>query len=78
VAVASVNIHEAKARLSELLDRAVAGEEIVIARAGRPVARLVPVKARARRSPGLAKGRVTKAFFEPLPARDLRAWEGKR
>jgi prevent-host-death family protein len=76
--MASVNVHEAKARLSELLDRAAAGEEIIIAKAGKPAARLVPVRSRRQRRPGLAQGRVTDAFFEPLPREELRAWEGKR
>ncbi len=49
------NIAEAKAKLSELLDRALAGEEIVIARAGKPLARLTPV--RNQPSPGLMKWR---------------------
>ena len=55
----SVNIYEAKTQLSRLVDQVEAGEEIVIARAGRPVARLVPYRARrAPRTPGLWKGRV--------------------
>lgn len=55
----SVNIHEAKTHFSRLVERAEAGEEILIARAGRPVARLVPLRARTRpREPGLWRGRV--------------------
>jgi prevent-host-death family protein len=73
----AVNIHEAKSHLSELLDRALAGEDIVIARAGRPLARLVPIETNLPRQPGLAKGRVTDAFFEPLPDEELDAWEGQ-
>jgi prevent-host-death family protein len=73
----AVNIHEAKARLSELLDRALAGEEIIIARAGRPLARLLPLESQKPRRPGLAKGRLTDAFFEPLPSEELDAWEGR-
>ena len=71
----TVNIHEAKTQLSRLLERARAGEEIVIAKAGTPVARLVPVAEAGPRKPGLAKGRVTEAFFEPLPEDDLAAWQ---
>ncbi len=74
--MAVVNVYEAKSHLSQLLDRAEAGEEIVIARAGKPVVRLVPVRSEPRR-PGLAHGRVTEAFFEPLPDDDLDAWEGR-
>jgi prevent-host-death family protein len=55
----SVNIHDAKTHLSRLVERVEAGEEVVIARAGRPVARLVPYRARREpRQPGLLKGKV--------------------
>ena len=54
-----VNIYDAKTRLSQLLDRAANGEEVIIARAGRPVARLVPfLPARAPRKAGRMRGRV--------------------
>ena len=54
-----VNIHEAKTHLSRLVERVEAGEEVVIARAGRPVARLVPLRRRTQaRTPGLWRGRV--------------------
>lgn len=72
----AINVHKAKTHLSELLDRAIAGEEIVIARAGKPLVRLVPVEERQQRQPGIAEGRVTEAFFEPLPPEELDAWEG--
>ena len=52
-----VNTYEAKTQLSRLLERVEAGEEIVIARAGKPVARLVPLSERPRRVPGLWAGR---------------------
>ncbi|MBI2898526.1 MAG: type II toxin-antitoxin system Phd/YefM family antitoxin [Deltaproteobacteria bacterium] len=70
-----VNVHEAKTKLSQLLDRAHAGEEIVIAKAGKPYARLVPLEAPKPRRPGLLKGKVDEAFFEPLPEEELEAWE---
>jgi prevent-host-death family protein len=55
----AVNIHEAKTHLSRLVERVEAGEEITLARAGRPVAKLVPyVRPREPREPGLWKGRV--------------------
>ena len=55
-----VNIHEAKTHLSRLVERVEAGEELVIARAGRPVARLVPYRPRTvPREPGLWRGRVS-------------------
>lgn len=71
---ATVNIHDAKTNLSDLLARAHAGEEIVIAKSGKPYAKLVPLEERKERRPGLAKGRVTDAFFEPLPPDELKAW----
>ncbi|MCH9676609.1 MAG: type II toxin-antitoxin system prevent-host-death family antitoxin [Actinomycetia bacterium] len=58
-----VNIYEAKAQLSALVSQAERGEEVVIARAGRPLVRLVPIAAPlATRSPGALKGRI--AFFD--------------
>ncbi|HYU49930.1 MAG TPA: type II toxin-antitoxin system Phd/YefM family antitoxin [Candidatus Limnocylindria bacterium] len=58
----TVNIHEAKTHLSRLVERVEAGEEVVIARAGRPVARLVPFRRRMElRQPGLWRGRVEMA-----------------
>lgn len=71
----SVNLHEAKTHLSELVGAAAAGEEIVIAKAGKPLARLVPLEKAEPRRPGLAKGRVTEAFFEPLSEEELASWE---
>ena len=57
----SVNIHEAKTHLSRFVDEAAAGEEIIIARAGKPVARLVPLASQAERprTLGLGRGRFT-------------------
>ena len=76
-----VNIHEAKTELSKLVERAEAGEEIVIARAGKPAAKLVPVtKSRGRRRLGLLDGefRVPGNFNAPLPESIIRAFEGRR
>jgi prevent-host-death family protein len=53
-----INIAEAKTRLSELVEKAASGEEIVIARDHKPVAKLVPVRSHAPRVPGSAKGQV--------------------
>lgn len=73
--MSTVNTHEAKTHLSRLLGEVAVGKEVVIAKAGRPIARLVPFKGAPRRRPGLAKGRVTGAFFEPLPEREIKRWE---
>jgi prevent-host-death family protein len=74
-----VNVHEAKTHLSRLLERAHAGEVIVLAKAGKPYARLVPLEGKSERVPGRLRGRIvmTDAFFEPLPQDELRAWEGE-
>lgn len=69
------NVHEAKTQLSKLLDRAHAGEEIIIAKGGKPYARLVPLEAPKDRKPGLLKGKLDPRFFEPLPNEELDAWE---
>lgn len=78
----TVNVHEAKTHLSKLLDRVRAGEEIVLAKAGKPYAKLVPVEAPAkpkRRQPGGLEhlGPIPDSFFDPLPEDELDAWEGK-
>jgi antitoxin (DNA-binding transcriptional repressor) of toxin-antitoxin stability system len=70
-------IHAAKTQLSRLVARAQRGEEVVIARGDRPVARLVAVDApRAKREFGAMRGRarVTRAFFDALPPDELAAW----
>ena len=69
-----VNVHEAKTHFSKLLERAHAGEEIVLAKAGKPYARLVPLESAQPRVPGIAEGRVDEYFFEPLPEMELTAW----
>jgi len=71
----TVNVHEAKTQLSRLLERARCGEEIIIAKAGVPWARLCPLEPLALRRPGLLHGRVDDSFFEPLPEAELEAWE---
>lgn len=70
-----VNIHEAKTHLSRLLARVHTGEEIIIAKAGEPWAKLVPFKKVKKRVPGIAKGSVTEKFFEPLPEEEMGEWE---
>jgi len=74
-----VNVHEAKTHLSRLLERVERGEEIVIARAGHPVARLVPIAGVSRR-PGRLKGRIEVApsFDDPLPDEIASVFRGER
>jgi len=70
-----VNIYDAKTQLSRLIDRATAGEEILIGRAGKPLVRLVPVETAGPRKPGLLKDlAVPEALFDPLPEDELRRW----
>ncbi|HJS26415.1 MAG TPA: type II toxin-antitoxin system Phd/YefM family antitoxin [Actinomycetota bacterium] len=66
----TVNVHEAKTHLSRLLERVERGEEIVVARAGKPVAKLVPIEgAPGKRPLGRDKGKIWMSddFDEPLP-----------
>jgi prevent-host-death family protein len=70
-----VNVHEAKTQLYKLLERVHAGEEIIIAKNGEPYARLVPLEQPKPREPGLLKGKIDDAFFDPLPQDELAAWE---
>ncbi len=72
------NVHDAKTHLSRLLDRVAQGEEIIIAKSGRPVAKLVRVTTEPRR-PGRLKGRIHVGtdFDEPLPEEILAAFRGE-
>jgi prevent-host-death family protein len=71
-----VNVHEAKTHFSKLLEQAHAGHEIIVAKAGKPYARLMPLAAPApARQPGRLAGRVGDEFFEPLPSDELDAWD---
>ncbi len=69
-----MNVQEAKTRLSQILVQAEQGEDVVIARDGKPVARLVPVQAVPERPVGFVSGSVPDAFFQPLPADELDLW----
>lgn len=73
-----VNVHEAKTHFSRLLEQAHAGQEIILAKAGKPYARLVPLLAEPpRRQPGRLAGKVDADFFDPLPDTELDAWDGR-
>lgn len=76
----TVNVHAAKSQLSRLLDAAAAGEEVIIAKAGKPIARLVPVEPQKdRRKLGILAGKlhVPDDFDDPLPDRILADFEGQ-
>lgn len=80
----TVNVHEAKTHLSKLLKRAHDGEEIVLSKAGKPYAKLVPFDPQPKkppRKPGRLKGKwpdlPDSFFFDPLPEEELRLWEGR-
>ncbi len=73
-----MTVQAAKANLSKLIEAALAGEEVVIARGGKPVVRLVAISQNSFRI-GLLKGQLTGPgpdFFEPLDEADLALWEG--
>ena len=75
-----VNVHEAKTHFSKLLERVSAGEEVIIAKAGRPVAKLVPIAPVSQdRKPGLLKGKIKihDNFDDPLPDELQDAFEGR-
>lgn len=77
--MSQVNIHQAKTQFSRLVERAAGGEEIIIAKSGKPVARLVPYAAKgAARKPGTLRGRIRikKNFDAPLPKEILASFEG--
>ncbi len=71
-----INVHVAKTHLSQLVERAHAGEEIIIAKAGKPYARLVPLEPTTATARPLAfvSAPISEAFFEPLPDDELAAW----
>ena len=79
----TVNVHEAKTNFSKLLERVRAGEEIIVAKAGKPCAKLVPIDpppSLKRRKPGALKhlGPVPDSLFDPIMDEDeLDAWEAK-
>ena len=73
-----ISVHAAKTHLSRLIERACAGEEVIICRGKHPVVRLVPIdQPLPERKFGALRGKliVDESFFEPLPADELEAWE---
>jgi prevent-host-death family protein len=76
----TVNIHEAKTHLSKLIDAVMKGEVIIIAKAGKPAAKLVPITVeKPKRKPGMLKGKIKIAddFDAPLPDDILASFEGE-
>ena len=74
----TVNTHEAKTQLSKLLHQVSDGEIVIIAHAGKPIAKLSSIhrkKKKKERKPGLLKFKLSDAFFEPLPASELELWQ---
>ncbi len=77
--MATITVHAAKTNLSRLIERALAGEDVIIARGDQPVVRLVPVNAVVPlRQPGTLKGKfdLPPTFFDPLPPDQLDDWDG--
>ena len=74
MSMTTVNVHEAKTHFSKLLDRAHSGEEIIVAKAGKPFARLVPLDQPQPRVPGRYPGDVPESFFDALPEDELDEW----
>jgi prevent-host-death family protein len=75
-----INVHEAKTHFSKFLERAHIGQEIILAKAGKPYARMMPLApVVSRRQPGRLSqaGPVESAFFDALPDADLSAWESQ-
>jgi len=70
----TISIHEAKTQFSQLLERAHQGEEIILAKAGTPYAKLVPLEENQPRVPGIMEGDIDDSFFDPLPESELDAW----
>lgn len=71
-------VHSAKTNLSKLIDAALSGEEVIIAKGSKPVVRIVPIEHTSFKI-GLLKGKVTgdgPDFFEPMSEEDLALWEG--
>ena len=78
--VQTVNIHQAKTQLSRLVDEVAEGKEVLIAKAGKPLAKLIPLREqKRRRTPGFLKGKLSVAadFDAPLPGDVQKVFEGK-
>ncbi len=73
-----INVHDAKTHFSKLLEQAHAGQEIILAKAGKPYARMMPLAPAAhKRQRGRMKDINDDAFFDAPPEAELKAWEGR-
>lgn len=73
-----INVHEAKTHFSRLLEQAHAGQEIILAKAGKPYARLMPLApSPGARQPGRVPEIDDAGFFDPLPEQELAGWNGQ-
>lgn len=70
-----INVHEAKTHLSKILDQVRGGEEIILAKDGRPYAKLVPIEQADKRPMGFVPGKISETFFDPLPREELDRWQ---
>ena len=70
-----INVHEAKTHLSKILDQVRAGEEVILAKDGRPYAKLVPMEQAGKRPLGFVPGKISETFFDPLPREELDRWQ---
>lgn len=76
-----INIHDAKTHFSRLIEKVRAGKELTIGKAGKPIAKLVPIRNnKQKRKPGVLKGKIKIAsdFDAPLPEETLRTFEGRK
>lgn len=70
-----INIHKAKTHFSAIVERVHKGEEIIIAKSGKPYARMVPLKPEKERIPGRYPADIPASFFDDLPEDELSHWE---
>jgi len=75
--IKTYNVGEAKTQLSSLLDEVQRGVEVIVAKNGKPVARVTKIEEVGKRPMGFVKGRLTRAFFEPLPDEELAELAGR-
>lgn len=70
-----INVHEAKTHLSKILEQVREGQEFILAKGGKPYAKLVPVEWNDKRPLGFVPGKISETFFDPLPLEELDRWQ---